>query len=347
MQRPTVILATAGYDHNIRLWEAHSGICYRTIPYGDSQVNKLDITPDKQYIAAAGNPHIRFFEVNTNNPNPVTSYDGHKTNVTCIGFQREGKWMYTGSEDNTIKIWDLRAPGCQRNFECSGPVNAAVLHPNQAELISGDQNGNIRVWDLNASACSRELIPDGETAVRSVTVSSDGSRVAAGNNAGKCFVWRLAAEKDTSRFDPLQKIEAHKGAYLLKCLFSPDAKLLATASADHTVKLWTAGAGGVAGGGALKNSDGAAAAAGSATSGSASPAPGAGSGAGGFSLHKQLTGHQRWVWDAVFSADSAYLVTASSDQIARLWDLQQGETIRTYTGHTKAITCVALNDSAS
>jgi hypothetical protein len=34
-------------------------------------VNKLEISPDKQFIAAAGNPHIRFFEVNTHNPNPV------------------------------------------------------------------------------------------------------------------------------------------------------------------------------------------------------------------------------------------------------------------------------------
>ena len=30
-------------------------------------------------------------------------------------------------------------------------------------------------------------------------------------------------------------------------------------------------------------------------------------------------GHQRWVWDCVFSVDAAYLVTASSDCTARLW----------------------------
>ena len=34
-----VILATAGYDHTIKLWEATSGICYRTLQYADSQVS--------------------------------------------------------------------------------------------------------------------------------------------------------------------------------------------------------------------------------------------------------------------------------------------------------------------
>ena len=65
-----------------------------------------------------------------------------------------------------------------------------------------------------------------------------------------------------------------------------------------------------------------------------------------FACDKTLNGHQRWVWDAVYSEDSAYLVTASSDQTARLWDVASGETIRHYTGHHKAVICVALHDRA-
>lgn len=33
-----VVLATAGYDHTVRFWEATSGICYRTLQFADSQV---------------------------------------------------------------------------------------------------------------------------------------------------------------------------------------------------------------------------------------------------------------------------------------------------------------------
>lgn len=102
----SVVLATAGYDHTIRFWEATSGICYRTLQYAESQVNKLEITADKTQIAAAGNPQIRIFDVNSNDPQPINTLEGHTGNVTAVGFQKDGKWMYSG------KIHMLLTPPC-------------------------------------------------------------------------------------------------------------------------------------------------------------------------------------------------------------------------------------------
>ncbi|XP_024543016.1 protein LST8 homolog [Selaginella moellendorffii] len=311
MPQPSVILATAGYDHTIRFWEATSGRCYRVLQYTDSQVNKLEITPDKHFLAAAGNPNIRLFEINSSNPQPVLNYDAHTSNVTAIGFQCDGKWMYSGSEDGTVKIWDLRAPGCQMEYESRAAVNTVVLHPNQQELISGDQNGNIRVWDLTANSCSCELVPEVDMAIRSLTVMWD--IVVAANNRGICYVWRLRQDTQLlTKFDPLHKLEAHN-TYILKCLLSPeycdeDHKYLATASADHTVKIWN-----------INN----------------------------FTLERTLTGHSAWVWDCVFSVDGAFLVTASSDKTARLWELATGEAIKVYQGHSKAANCCALHDGTA
>jgi len=227
-----VVLATAGFDHTIRLWEAPTGLCHRTLQYADSQINCLQITPDKQLLAVAGNPHVRLFEINSSAGTPVTSFDGHTGNVTAVGFQKDRKWMYTGSEDGTVKIWDFRAPGFQRDYQSKAGISSVVLHPNQGELISGGEDGSIRVWDLTANSCY-ELVPDGKVAIRSITVASDASMVLAANNRGTVFVWKLGK----GSLEPLHKIEAHS-TYALKCLLSPDVKYLATTSADKTVKIW-------------------------------------------------------------------------------------------------------------
>ena len=59
-------------------------------------------------LAFAGYQHIRMYDLNSNNPNPVINYDGISKNVTAVGFHEDGKWMYTGGEDNSVRIWDLR-----------------------------------------------------------------------------------------------------------------------------------------------------------------------------------------------------------------------------------------------
>ncbi|RLN31706.1 hypothetical protein BBJ28_00021912 [Nothophytophthora sp. Chile5] len=363
-----VVLATAGYDHTIRFWEAASGTCNRTVKYPDSvrslsahchQVNCLQITPDKKYIAAAGNPHIRLFEINSNNPNHVTSYDGHASNVTSVGFQRHGKWMYSCSDDNTIKIWDLRAPGCQRSYDAGVPLNSVVLHPNQAELLVGDQNGCVRVYDLTANAMAAKLEPPtgdaGESGIRSVAVVPDGSALVAANNQGKCFFYRPEAE---GFYGLHRTLQAHNG-YILKCRVSANGKFLATCSSDKTAKVWslpavlaaqngdapevdTLGNGSMSSQrhvGSMSSQRQLSSASMSSTLGPTMPSSNG--------LIHTLQGHQRWVWDCAFSAVSSYLVTCSSDQSARLWDLSQGEAIRQYSGHHKAVICVALNDAVA
>lgn len=101
----SVILTTAGYDHEIFFWEAPTGINSRTLRCADSQVNCLEITPNKQFLAAGCNPHIRLFEINDHsNSEPVLVLAGHTASVTSIGFQREVRYLYSGSEDGKNQI---------------------------------------------------------------------------------------------------------------------------------------------------------------------------------------------------------------------------------------------------
>jgi len=300
------ILATAGYDHTIRLWEVSSGHCYRTLQFQDSAINRLAITPNRQHIAAAGNPMIRLYELNSNNPQPISTFNGHKGNVVALGFPKDGRWMYSGSDDGMVKIWDLRNPASSRDFSYTDPCTGVVLHPNQRHLFCTYQNGTVRILDTQPQISTDvpEFIPStGDTSLQSVDIDPTGRFCALVNTEGMCFIYSLI---DLKHPKLIKEWKAHD-KYILKCLFSPDCQYLVTTSADHTAKIWQV------------NNE--------------------------FQLEKQLHGHQRWVWDCAFGNDpsTTYLFSVSSDHVARQWDVARGQTVRQFSGHRKSVTCLALH----
>ncbi|EDN94959.1 conserved hypothetical protein [Sclerotinia sclerotiorum 1980 UF-70] len=334
----SVILCTAGYDHTIRFWEALSGICSRTIQHPDSQVNRLCISPDKRFLAAAGHHTVKLYDIKSTNPNPLLTFEGHTGNITGVAFHCEGKWMVTSSEDGTVKIWETRSGTVQRSYSHGCPVNDVVIHPNQGEIISCDRGGSVRIWDLAENNCSHQLIPEEDVPVSSVTVATDGSTLCAGTNSGSVYVWQLLQFREKTQLMPITHFKAHN-QYITRVLLSPDVKKLATCSADHTAKIWEVDFTALAPNPNQPQTE-----------------------ARAFNLESTLTGHQRWVWDCAFSADSAYLVTACSDHYARLWELHSQSVIRQYNGHHRGtliqtfpsiassdhsnlgLVCVALND---
>ena len=38
----------------------------------------------------------------------LVTLTGHTANVTSLAWHAEGKWLVSGSEDGTVKIWDVR-----------------------------------------------------------------------------------------------------------------------------------------------------------------------------------------------------------------------------------------------
>uniref|UniRef100_A0A2M4ATI3 Target of rapamycin complex subunit lst8 n=1 Tax=Anopheles triannulatus TaxID=58253 RepID=A0A2M4ATI3_9DIPT len=304
------ILATGGYDHTIRIWQPYTTTCLRTMQHTDSQVNSLEISPKRNILAAGGYQHIRLYDMHSNHP--IVNFEGVAKNVTQVGFEEEGKWMFTGGEDGKVRIWDMSSanPSCKRIFDCQSPVNAVCLLPNQVELLMAHDGGGIYLWDVKSDQ-HEHLMPEVECSMQDVAVSPNGAFMAAVTNRGGCFIWTLSSWNEPlgtastlTRWQPQHKIQAHE-RYALRCKFSPDSSMLVTCSGDGTARIY--------------NTE-------------------------GWTPRAVLRIEKGWIWDAAFSNDSKYIFTASSDHMARLWRIDNQSVEREYSGHAKAVTALAFLD---
>ncbi|WP_138499488.1 serine/threonine-protein kinase [Nostoc sp. PA-18-2419] len=302
----------------------------------------------------------------------IQTLKGHSSMVHAIAISPDGQFLASGSNDKTIKLWQLGTGKLMRQLGRwfsghSSMVHSVAFSPissnsfSQAEsnrtggitdnnwgiLASGSWDNTIKLWDVNTGKEIRTLT--GHTNwVNSVAFSPDGKLLVSGSADCTIKLWQvhtgIEIQTFTGHFDPVSSV-----AYSSRTATttnSQERQLVASGSNDCTIKLWQVYTGTnittLVGHTFFVNCiafshDGEIIA--------------SGSGDNTIKLWhvntgkeiRTLTGHSDSVWSIAFSHDRQFLASGSWDNTIKLWHLHTGREVSTLIGHSSYVRCVAFS----
>ncbi|KAL2024164.1 hypothetical protein VTK56DRAFT_9320 [Thermocarpiscus australiensis] len=234
---------------------------------------------------------------------------GHRTDIRSLAISSDDK-MLASAANGSLKIWNIRTQTCIRTFECGYALCCAFL-PGDKVVVVGTKEGELQLYDV-ASATLLETVNAHEGhAVWSLQVHPDGKSVVSGgaDKTAKFWDFKVVQEQvlGTTRTTPKLKLVQSRilkvSDDILSLRFSPDARLLAVALLDSTVKVFFTDT--------LK-------------------------------LYLNLYGHKLPVLSMDISYDSKLIVTSSADKNIRIWGLDFGDCHKALFGHQDSILQVAF-----
>jgi WD40 repeat protein len=291
-------LASAGDEGNVKLWSDNQTILQQI---HNATGKAADFSPDNQLLAYS-QPSGEIKVINLLHPEVQYSLQGNSSSrISEVRFSPNGKTIASSSWDGILGLWNFDGTS-KSTQQIGGTLESIRFSPHSQIIAVGTWSGDVRLWSFDGQKIGQKLpsFSTKQPGVTGIDFSPDGKLIAVGT-------WDSSLSSHGTvvlgRFEKNQ-IALHKtlmghGDWVEEVSFNPTGDMLASASRDGTIKIWSS---------------------------NGSPL-------------RTLRGHTNYVLSLNFHPGTKMrlLASASNDNSVKLWNIDTGNEIATLRGHADKI----------
>ncbi|MHC1769956.1 MAG: protein kinase [Verrucomicrobiia bacterium] len=302
--------------------------------YAHRPLSSAAFSPDAQRIATASHDGTATLW-DTTTGRELLNITGHRCALRSLDFSPDGERLVTAGDDGTPRVWDAKDGHELLRLEGHrGTVWCVDWSPVSQQVVTAGEDRTARIWD---AVDGRELftLRGHGKRVWTAAFSADGQRIVTSSLQSEVRVW------DASNGCELLSFDAHD-RQLNSIHFSPDGEQLVGGGSSRALKIWEAATGKEQ---LVLEGEG--------TWGVEFSMDGRRILSGGVSIEVlqadtgtvlfTFRGHLGPVRAAKFSRDGRWILSASTDQTAKLWDVAAEGDPTLLRGHAGPIMSLAFS----
>ncbi|MBW4430900.1 MAG: tetratricopeptide repeat protein [Pelatocladus maniniholoensis HA4357-MV3] len=310
----------------------------------------LSINPNFTAAIAGRNKITAMQQVQTpshrplNLSNAVFAYalSGHTNIVRSVAFTQNGQSLVSGSNDKTIRIWNLQKRQLQGMLSEKGEWVVIAISPDGQTLASGSSNKTIKIWHLQTGKLLSVLKGHFDL-INGLCFSPDGQNLVSASRDRTIKIWHVKTGK-------LQRTLGENSGFIYDIAISSDGNFLVSGGSDKLIKIWQLQTGEllrtIAGFPGFVRTV--------AISSILQVIVGAGFGKTIYvwdlhngQLQQVLEGHNGSIQTLAISSDGQSLISGSDDRTLKIWNLKKATLLHTLTGHTGSVLSVDISSDGN
>lgn len=136
------VLASAGQDGKVRLWDVGSGE-EKELDGGNQWVEKVAWSPDGKHLVSSAAKKIRMWK---RSGELLWESEDHESTVSDVAWKPGSSRDFATSAYGGVSLWKPGSPKPARKFEWQGSTLRLSWSPNGKYIATGDQDSTVHFW---------------------------------------------------------------------------------------------------------------------------------------------------------------------------------------------------------